>query len=809
MSEIESRMNALFAWYADKARPFLEKHAPKDLAPIDQQKARAEVLAKSADDEIAICFLGNSGVGKSTLLNALVSERQNILPHGGIGPLTAQATVVRYAKDPYFRATYLSAAALNRILFALERAHARAQKRAEALALSPELEGKLDEEDRRDAESALPVEGAEGPAERGKLDAYQRQVRLLIQGDQEGEIDLPYLIDALCAVLGYKPRSGISPREADAARIERLRGCVKIASKDGVHRERSAGTDLRGFLVELREHASGFLAPLIKSLEVGWNADALQGGLVLVDLPGVGVANDEYRRVTAEWVRSRAQAIVLVVDHRGVTEASVDLLRSTGFLNRLLHDSHDAASELASLSIAVVKVDDIADSAWQDERSLDPDTARKWNEHFHEVCGRAADLVQRQMRTELDKLAADGPDATLAERREVLAKMLDTMQVHAVSAPQYRLFKRDDEDMRPRIKTAEESRIPNLVAAMQKVATTHRGRRRARAEAALADLEKRIRTSIELVRAQWEENARAEKEAQELREELETFLAPKQRELDVRKGAFREFLKESIPTQIEKGVATASLSARDDIGKYLRKLGEMHWATLRATVRKGGAHVTNTGHHLDLPNQLALRFEEPVAVVWSKSILTSLRRRTRELGQDYVGMVGEVVAWARAQEARVKPRVVEALHESLDAQMKDLASIGKDAVDDLKSKVRAELYAKLVKKVRARCEKFVEDKQDEGPGVKKRILALFHDELAASVVEEAGPVASKVLRDNYTEVEDEIVDRFAEYRNPLDAARDAIVASHEDGVRRSDAQKRGRVLEEVQEILADMPGASA
>ncbi|TKD01685.1 dynamin family protein [Polyangium fumosum] len=809
MSDLEPHIDRLLAWYTTRARPFLEQHAPLSLESIDKRRSDVEKLSRSVDDEVAVCFLGDAGVGKSTLLNAIVSPDVNVLPHGGIGPLTAQATVVRYAENPYFRATYLSKSALNRILFALARTHELAQKRAERASFAAELGQELDEEDRREAESALPVQEADAPAENGKLDAYKKQVRLLIQGSQEGELDLPYLIEGLCAALGQKPRFGLTIADADATRIERIRQCLQVATGDGVHRERRADGDRKGFLAELREHASGFLAPLIKSLEVGWNSEALRGGLVLVDLPGVGVANDEYRKVTSKWVRTHAQAVVLVVGNRGVTEASAELLRSTGFLARMLHDSHDPSAKLASLSVAVVKVDEIAESDWLQEKSVDPEAARKWNVHFRENCERAVRLAQQQMRAQLEKLVADGPQATLDERREAVARILETMQVHAVSAPQYRLFKKDDDEAPPRIKSAEESRMPELVTSLQKVAEDHRGLRKERAKAAAADFQKRVFTVIDLVRAQWEENARAEKEAQELREELETFLAPKQRELDARQGAFREFLRESIPKEIEARIAEAALAAQVDIGKQLRTLGDMHWATLRATVRKGGAHETRSGKHVDLPNHLATRFEEPVASVWSKHILTELRKRTKELGADYVGMVGEVVAWARGQEARVKPRIVEALHESLDAQTKELATVGKDAVDDLKNKVRNELHGKLIKKVRQSCEKFVEEKKDVGPGVKQRILDHFRDELAETVVEGARPVAAKVLLSNYKEVQQEIGERLSVYRNPLEAARDAIVQSHEDGVRRSDAQKRRHVLEEIETILAEVPRGDA
>ncbi|EYF08399.1 dynamin family protein [Chondromyces apiculatus] len=807
-----STETTLLEWYTRAARPFLEEHAPSDLAALDQQGKRLGQLASTVDEDVAACFLGAAGVGKSTLLNALVSERYNLLPHGGVGPLTAQATVVRFSDAPYFRATYLPPTALNRILFALERAHEVAQKRAADLAATEAVAAPLDEEDRRDAEAAVPLASPDAPTEgaRDKIDAYERQVRLLIQGDQQGEIDAPFLLDALRAVLALPARwNGRAPTADERRRIAAIRESIHLPLRGDAHRERREGGDLEGFLRELREHASGFLAPLIKKLDVGWNADALREGLTLVDLPGVGVANDEYRNVTAGWIRDKARAIVLVVDRAGVTEASADLLRSTGFLNRLLHDSDDPEADPVALSVVMVKVDQSADAAWQDEKLLKPGAARKWGEHWRDIHARAIEVARAQLRQELEKLSADGPDATRDERRAALARVLDTVQIHAVSAPQYRLWHLQDDEERPRIKSPDESHLPQLLTAFRALALDVRARREAQLTAARTDFQRRTRAALDLVRAEWEQGARAEREAQQLREELETFLAPKQRELDARQGAFREFLRESLPAQIEAQVNAASLEAKEDIARSLGRLRKMHWATLRATVRRGGAHVSNRGIHLDLPNDLALRFEEPITVVWTKHILAALRKRTAELGDDYVALVAEVVAWARSQDARVQGRFVEALHENLVAQTQDLSSIGKEAVDELKKNVRAQLYAQLVLRVRARCQAFVDQKSDVGAGVKQRILELFGEELAAGVVEIARPAAVKVLRDNYNAVQSEITDRFAAYRNPLESARDAIVGSHQDSIRRSDAQRRQGVLDQIDAVLRAAPAAVA
>ena len=123
-----------------------------------------------------------------------------------------------------------------------------------------------------DVEAVLPPadDSAEGVV--SKLEAYQSQLRLMVQGNQLGPIDLPYLMDAMRSALGLRSRWGRSVAPEDDIRINRLRSCLQAAVREGTHREvliTGSGSNFEAFLGELRDHASGFLAPIIKRLEVG------------------------------------------------------------------------------------------------------------------------------------------------------------------------------------------------------------------------------------------------------------------------------------------------------------------------------------------------------------------------------------------------------------------------------------------------------------------------------------------------------------------------------------------------------------
>lgn len=91
----------LLNWYELHAHPFLSRHAPEKVEAVEADHQRLSLLLNSKN-EVTVCFLGNSGVGKSTLLNVIAAGSSQILPAGGIGPLTAQATEVRYSEESVF-----------------------------------------------------------------------------------------------------------------------------------------------------------------------------------------------------------------------------------------------------------------------------------------------------------------------------------------------------------------------------------------------------------------------------------------------------------------------------------------------------------------------------------------------------------------------------------------------------------------------------------------------------------------------------------------------------------------------------------
>src|SRR5262249_45756749 len=134
-------------------------------------------------------------------------------------------------------------------------------------------------------------------------------------------------------------------------------------------------------------------------------------------------------------------------------------------------------------------------------------------------------------------------------------------------------------------------------------------------------------------------------EAERVGKALDAFSAPKREEYDLRRGSFREYLDSTVQSNIRALVLEARNVAEEDVRSYLKSLRHAHWATLRAAVNRGG--TWDGARHIDLPNDIVDRFQEPMAAVWSQRLLKDIRKRTSELALDVSRLVEEICTWAR------------------------------------------------------------------------------------------------------------------------------------------------------------------
>ena len=77
--------------------------------------------------------------------------------------------------------------------------------------------------------------------------------------------------------------------------------------------------------------------------------------------------------------------------------------------------------------------------------------------------------------------------------------------------------------------------------------------------------------------------------------------------------------------------------------------------------------------------------------------------------------------------------------------------------------------------------------------------------LAKQATEAAKDPAIAILQSNYKVVREEIQTTFEQWGEPLQDTANLIVEKHEERLKRSDAQRRTRVLTDIEAVLAECP----
>lgn len=789
----------LLAWYDNSVRSFLEKVVPGEkIVEFDKDREHLSKVVRTCDADVAVCFLGPSGIGKSTIINAVVGGSQAVVPSGGVGPLTAQALVVRSRPARRLEVEYHGRGKILKTVFGLRQMFKDELGTVEHPETLLDLEEVTEDELPEDSESVIGDEGDVGDADANAVrqerrEQFRRSAQLLVTGSQDTDRDLRYLLDALTEVAGGKRVWGTESDPADAGRLQGLGRALALAKEEQTFVLDGSEPD-EVFQQSLREHATGYLAPLIKNLTLDWPSSGLTDSITLVDLPGVGVVRDVHAGVTRKWVREKAQALILVVDHRGMTEPLAEALRRSEFLNSLLY-SVDEPEDDPIVMVAVTRIDDVANEKYRQDHSK-----RKY-EHFLDACNEVKSRLKNDLQRRLQEIWLNDQDVSEA-RAKVVGNLLATLQIHPLSAPEYVRLIADDDDDRAFLKQLEQTGIPALIESLKQLAEDRRVKTMRRLSERTSNFRERLVTTLRLIEAQWEGEGRAEEEAARLRGELEDFIQPLRVELANRQGYYRAFLKKTVPQRIEDLVAAAKAKASNDIDRYLTRLWQTHWATLRASVRRGGRYYGASD--INLPTEFALRFEEPIAEVWGKEILKDIRKETKEYADDCVAFVEQVANWALAQGARVQPKIVEAQRDAIRADAKKLQNVGREMVKEKRDEAKAQIVNVIEGPIKSACDDFVRQNKHVGPGVKNRILELYGS-LAERVTDAAEGPARKILLRLYKEVEKEILEAFADRQNPLDSIFDAIVTSQQKYLERSDAQKRRRVLGELKSLWVDMP----
>jgi GTP-binding protein EngB required for normal cell division len=797
MHDAAQYLRKIQPWYQQVVRRFLlKRQLTEKVASLDADITFLDKQAGTVANPTPVCFLGSSGVGKSTLINAIVAGSTFVVPSGGIGPLTARELKIEFGEEPLLSVAYHQPKQIWRLLFALAKMFPKELQTSEKEL--EETSQRLTEDDQFDLDSSSASESTQGMT---RAEAYRKLAVLIVTGKQDSDVPLPYAWDCLREAMGRPRNFGTERRECDKARVQRLRSIFAAQSNEVARKSSYRASDV-GFQDVVADHATGFLAPLVSEFRIKWNSELLKRGVEVVDLPGLGIAGDVYRQVTNHWIGKKAEIVVLVVNSRGITQADSELLKSSGFLTRLLHSADDPKADPVSLVIAVVQIDSIA----EDRKYQDQDKTKKKLDHFRIVQQEAHELLKGQIRERLrDAWMEGGASESSTAKLEIISRLADTTPIFPLSALQYRQFLDPDDDSNPFVRSQEDSGVPQFMAGLVETASKLQKGRQARFHDRLELFDAELRSQLRVIHARLGEAEATSEQAAKLKENLDSFLPPLREELRARQGQFRSYLKETLPARIETLVSDARIAASKDLKVYLRKLKDAHWATLRAAVRRGGTF--HGSRNVEIPRDFAQALEEPIAEIWGKRILKEVREETKSYADDLQQLVKQVVEWCSSHAKVLNKEMVEAQLEAIRLDSKKLTTVGKEIVDELRENVRERLLKAIEEPIRRKCNNFVRRSADVGMGVKNRVHELF-DELLDDSLDAAVPAAQQILLDNYQELEREVRKVFTDHQDPIKTVVDTFLEKYQERENQAVQKQRRALLKDLEVVLAEAPSSN-
>jgi hypothetical protein len=514
---------------------------------------------------------------------------------------------------------------------------------------------------------------------------------------------------------------------------------------------------------------------------------------VLVDLPGVGIAGDDYQRATHKFVRQKARGVVIVV-RRGITRDEIDLVRTSGLWDRMLLAAGDPEADPCDLIVVRTSVDEVVASRISDAETDDDIIS----EIYRDVVREAQDSIRGQTVSQLQRLTdieTDDIDLRVARGRAA-QDVLNNFTVHPVSAVDYTRLINANRRLPPLATHSDDTGIPALRSRIEQLGVRNRAALHALRESSASRLAETINAAVDQELAFLAEGKREKEELARLKAELSRFLEPLRIEYANRQGQYREFLESTAVVLIDKLVERAQADARKSVVRYLAELATAPWSTLKAAVVRGGAFVGS--RKIDLPDDIAQLFQEPVAAIWGSKtgLLRDVRARTTDFAVSTQQIVEETLDWAKCWPGEaVSLDGLDATRRSGAALSEQLGQVGQDAADDLRRAVRDRLLEVTRPAVAQACRRFVESGDAAGRGVKLRIVKLCAD-LAADAVDRAGSVARRLLNERFSAVRTDISQSFAQWGDPLDRAAKAIAPEEYLG----DSAKRAARVEQLENL---------
>lgn len=273
---VRQQIQAIAGWYRELARPALAARVGDSILEALDQQVKDLERRGAERPRVQVALFGTTGVGKSTLVNAMLG--QNLLPMGTIGSTTAAEVIIRQGPRRRVLVDYLDRATLEKYLEDLRVNWARAEEEARSV---------------------------------GEIH------------DPEHD-DLGHLRSIARNAYGFSSNYSL--------RLAEIQGPLP---KNVLDRLGKKVVFEGNFEDDLQDHVAGRVWALVREVTVELPHPLLAKGLEIVDLPGTSDIDQGHLEATRRYV-ANADQFMLVVGPTGILDDIKSLIQKYGLLATML-----------------------------------------------------------------------------------------------------------------------------------------------------------------------------------------------------------------------------------------------------------------------------------------------------------------------------------------------------------------------------------------------------------------------------------------------------------------------------------------
>jgi energy-coupling factor transporter ATP-binding protein EcfA2 len=673
---LRKRINALYT----HLKAFIEdKGNPRFRALWEEWEGRLRHIFELSKQspEVAVSLVGDTGVGKSTLLNALIGAR--VLPVSNMRACTAAITEVGYYPGMY---------------------------RAQIEFVSRE--------------------------------SWQREIDLLLGDWQDvnasaGEdangdpwADMSRAVrDRLWAV--YKPADDADPKDFNPLDLVEP---PEITTALDVGMAELQATDLNTFRKEVAQYLESRhrFWPIVKRVSVQGPFQALRDGAKVIDLPGINDPNEAREEVTRLHLKTCRFVWMVFNIKRALTKATINLFQSDDFVRQVVMDGRTNA-----MTFVGTASDDVDQESGIEEFGLSEDAS------VAEVIAARNTAVRGVIREQLEEVVSRLASAAREEKqgREKVEAGLKASRIFTVSAREYLRLCGLAKTQASGLTTPTDTEVPALLSHMRTICAdygiaAHCNSLNRQLDVLLAEIKREIQSQQAIVKHRVEIN---EHQRQEVGAAANTALEFLAHELEVSKERLEQDLAASHELLAER-VKRAVERARQDLDHTFTRWQRVHHMTLRAVCRRGGSYVGSTGKN-DLPADLSKPILDSIAFAWSDFFSEKLRI-VLEKWTDALLRNADEFRRQVLEAVSAKPDLPPGMLDSQDRIMETTEKVLRELLAQTNTAMEARiqddqrnLYERVPAEVRANMQEAFERAADErGTGMKQRMVAILAEHAA-------------------------------------------------------------------------------